>query len=299
MALLKLDGKVAVVSGGGTGIGRAIALGLAREGSDVLVFSRTIDEVETTVDEINLLGRRGLALRGDVTSHIDVARIMRRAIAEFGHVDIMVNNAGIQGPIGLLASNEISGWISTVHTHLIGTFLCCKAILPHMIARRQGKIINLSGGGAATSRPRFSAYATSKAGVVRLTEVLADEVKEFNIQVNAIAPGMVNTRLMDDILAAGKMAGAQEIRDAELCKETGGTSPDKAANLVVFLSSSDGDCITGRLISAVWDDWSEIARRCSFTTKSGALTLRRIDQHTLGKINEDWLLFEKGVNDLE
>jgi len=290
---MKLKDKAAIVTGGGRGVGRAIALGLAREGADVLVFSRTLAEVEATASAICSLGRRGIALRADVTSVSDISEVTRQAISEFGKVDILVNNAGIQGPIGLLVNNDIDAWVQTVHTYLFGTFLCCKAVLPHMMARRQGKIINLSGGGAATSRPRFSAYAASKAGVVRLTEVLADELKEFNIQVNAIAPGIANTRMIDEILAAGEDAGPQAIAEAKHCKETEGTPPQKAADLVLFLSSSDSDGLTGRLISALWDDRSEMVRQFTRVSETGAYTLRRLDQYTLSTINPDWILLEE------
>jgi NAD(P)-dependent dehydrogenase (short-subunit alcohol dehydrogenase family) len=290
---MKLEGKSAIVTGGGRGIGRVIALGLAKEGADVLVFSRTFTEAETTAAEIRMLGRRGIALRADVRSPDDISEVARRAINEFGQIDILVNNAGIQGPIGLLAYNDVNAWIQTIHTYLVGTFLSCRAVLPHMMARRQGKIINLSGGGAATSRPRFSAYAASKAGVVRLTEVLADEVMEFNIQVNAIAPGIANTRMIDEVLAAGEDAGTQALAEARGCKETGGTPLQKAADLVVFLSSSDSDGLTGRLISAVWDNWAEMVRQFPRISEVGGYTLRRLDQHSLNLINPDWILFKK------
>ena len=128
---------------------------------------------------------------------------------------------------------------------------------------------------------------------MRLTEVLADELKEFNIQVNAIAPGIVNTRMIDEILTAGEDAGLQAITEAKHCKETGGTSPQKAADLVVFLSSPDSDGLTGRLISALWDDCSELVRQFPRVSEIGAYTLRRLDQHTLSSINPDWILLEK------
>lgn len=290
---MKLEGKSAIVTGGGRGIGRVIALGLAKEGADVLVFSRTFTEVETTAAEIRILGRRGIALRADVMSPDDISEVARRAINEFGQIDILVNNAGIQGPIGLLENNDVNAWIQTIYTYLVGTFLSCRAVLPHMMVRRQGKIINLSGGGAATSRPRFSAYAASKAGVVRLTEVLADEVMEFNIQVNAIAPGIANTRMIDEVLAAGEDAGTQALAEARGCKETGGTPLQKVADLAVFLCSSDSDGLTGRLISAVWDNWAEMVRQFPRISEVGGYTLRRLDQHSLNLINPDWILFKK------
>jgi NAD(P)-dependent dehydrogenase (short-subunit alcohol dehydrogenase family) len=202
-------------------------------------------------------------------------------MSELGEIDILVNNAGIQGPIGLLVDNDINAWIETVHTFLVGTFLCCKAVLPYMLERRQGKIINLSGGGAGTPRARFSAYAASKAGVVRLTETLAEELRQFNIQVNAIAPGTVNTRMQDQILAAGEAAGAQALSEAKRCKETGGVPPEKVAALVVFLASEASDGLTGKLISAVYDPWAKWTCGVAELPTSSWYTLRRIDPFTL------------------
>lgn len=291
--VMNLEGQTAIVTGAGRGIGRAIAVGLARAGANLIVFSRTSDDVGATAAQIQSEGGQCVALQGDVKSPADVSRIVARAIDEFGQIDILVNNAGIQGPIGPLVNNSFDGWVETVHTYLIGTFTCCKAVLPHMMSRRRGKIINLSGGGAATSRPRFSAYAASKAGVVRLTEALADEVEEFNIQVNAIAPGIVNTRMTDEVLAAGEDAGPQALAEARHCKETGGTPPEKAAALTIFLASSESDGVTGRLISAVWDDWAEIVRQFPVISKIGAYTLRRMDQHSLEIIDPHCSLLER------
>lgn len=287
---MKLEGKTAIVTGGGRGIGRAIALGLAREGADVLTFSRTQAEVEATAAEIRHCARRGIALVADVRRPKDVSRVVNRAVEEFGRIDILVNNAGIPGPIGKLLDNEIEAWVETVQTYLVGTFLCCRAVLPHMIMRRQGKIINLSGGGAATPRPCFSAYAAAKAGIVRLTETLAEEVQEFNIQINAIAPGAVFTRMLEEILRAGEAAGAVGLAEARRCQQTGGTPPERAAALAVFLASCESGKLTGRLVSAVWDDWPEMVRQFPRLASVGGYTLRRIDSHVLRSINPQWRL---------
>ena len=145
------------------------------------------------------------------------------AIARFNKIDVLVNGAGILGPIGLITETDPGIWTDTIRANLIGTYLCCAAVLSHMIAARRGKIINLSGGGAANPRPRFSAYASSKAAVVRFTETVAEEMKDFNIQVNAIAPGAVNTQMLDEILAAGEHAGEETLAKARKQKESGGT----------------------------------------------------------------------------
>jgi len=273
---MKLEGKTAIITGAGRGIGKAIALAFAREGADVVVVSRTLPQIAETAAQIKGLGRCALAIRGDIAEKEDVDNAVTLAIKEFGKVDILVNNAGIQGPIGPMVENNIDHWMKALHINLVGTYLCTRAVLPIMIEHHQGKIVNLSGGGATSPRPYFSAYAASKAAVVRLTETVAEEVKEFNIQVNAIAPGAVNTKMLEEVLAAGKAAGEKASAEAKRQLETGGTSPERVAALAVFLASDESDGLTGRLISAVWDDW-EGMRDCIPEIMSSALyTLRRI-----------------------
>jgi NAD(P)-dependent dehydrogenase (short-subunit alcohol dehydrogenase family) len=230
-----------------------------------------------TAERVRALGRHAIAIGADVSKEEEVNDMVRQVIQEFDRIDILVNSAGILGPIGLMADNDTKYWIRTIETNLIGTFLCCKAVLPFMIKQHKGKIINLSGGGAAYPRPRFSAYSASKAAVVRLTETLAEELKEFNIQVNAIAPGAVITRMIEQVLAAGQDAGEKELAEAKRLKETGGTPTEIPTELAVFLASDDSNGLTGRLISAVWDDWRQMTRQISSIMATDMYTLRRIN----------------------
>jgi len=280
---VKLRDRVAIVTGAGRGIGEAISLAFAGEGADLALVSRTTSEVMRTATEVENLGRRAIAIRADVSEKQDVDRTVEQVIGQLGKVDILVNSAGILGPIGPMVNNKHEDWIKAVMTNLVGTFLCCKAVLPFMIKRRKGKIINMSGGGAANPRPMFSAYSASKAAVVRLTETLSEEVKEYNIQVNAMAPGAVNTRMLDEVLAAGENVGARALAEARRQKQTGGLSPTVPAALAVFLASDDSDGITGRLISAVWDDWQAMAKQIPDIMSSDTYTLRRIDRQGKGR----------------
>lgn len=273
---MKLRDKVAIVTGGGRGIGRAIALAFAQEGANIVVLSRTTPELGETADQIQALGRQALAVVGDVSSRDDVDNLVGLSLHKFGTVDILVNNAGIQGPIGPMTENDVEHWIQTININLIGLFLCARAVLPIMIKRRHGKIINLSGGGSTSPRPYFTAYSASKAAVVRLTETLAEEVKGFNIQVNAIAPGAVNTRLLEEVLAAGEAAGEKAFAEAWQQRETGGIPPEQAASLAVFLASDESNGLTGRLISAVWDNWHELPKLIPEIMASEYYTMRRI-----------------------
>jgi 3-oxoacyl-[acyl-carrier protein] reductase len=146
-----------------------------------------------------------------------------------------------------------------------------------MIKRRSGVIINFSGGGATSSRPNFSAYATAKAGIVKFTEVLADELKPYRIRINAIAPGAVNTKMLDEILKIGRKAGNVELAAAKKRALEGGISAELAAELAVFLASSDSANLSGRLVSAVWDDWKHWSKKYIKKIMAGeSLTLRRV-----------------------
>lgn len=273
---MKLQKQVAIITGAGRGIGKVIALAYAHEGADMVLVSRTLSEVEETATQIRAMGRHALALKVDVSNKDAVEKMVRLALQEFGRIDILVNNAGILGPVGPLIENDSDEWMETVKVNLLGVFLCCKAVAPLMIKQRKGKIINLSGGGAASPRPFFSAYAASKTAIVRLTEILAAELKEFNVQVNAIAPGAVNTSIHNQVLSAGERLGESVLAEARKVKKTGGTPPDVPAALAVFLASDESGGLTGKLISAVWDNWKELGKQADRVNSSDLYTLRRI-----------------------
>jgi 3-oxoacyl-[acyl-carrier protein] reductase len=168
-------------------------------------------------------------------------------------------------------------WKRAMEINLYGVLLPCRALIPHLKAQGRGKIINLSGGGATSPMPNISAYAASKAAVVRLTETLAGELAAHHIDVNAVAPGALNTRLLEEVLQAGpESVGEAFYKKAIKQKETGGTSPDLAAKLCAYLASSESDGITGKLISAQWDPWKDLAAHREALAKSDIYTLRRI-----------------------
>lgn len=280
---MKLEGRVAVITGAGRGIGRAIALAFAREGAGLVLASRTLSEVKAVAAEIEMLGRKALALRADVSDRLAVKAMADRALDEFGRVDILVNSAATQAPIGSLWENDADEWFRAISVNLGGVFLSCGAVLPAMIRQGGGKIINLSGGGATSPRPHFSAYAASKTAVVRLTETLAEELKPYNIDINAIAPGAVYTEMTKEVLAAGAAAGEKAVADAVRTREEGRT-PEAAAELAVFLASEESNGLTGRLISAVWDDWRALPFRLDEIMSSDLYTLRRITASVGGNI---------------
>jgi len=283
---MKLENQIAFITGAGRGIGRAIALAFAREGAELALIARTAAGLEESAQMVRAMGRRAAAVTADVSLRVDVERAVSQALAIFGRVDVLVNNAGVQLPIGPLAQNDADEWMHTVAVNLFGPMLCIKAVLPVMMERKRGKIINLSGGGATGPRPNFSAYAASKAALVRLTETLAVELAPHNIQVNALAPGAINTRMLDEVLAAGELAG-EELAQARRRAQQGGTPIELAAQLAVFLASADSDGLTGKLIAAPHDDWQAWdAARIAALNESPWYTLRRIDPYTIKPLSE-------------
>ena len=270
---MKLESKVCLITGAGRGIGEAIALTFARCGATLVLCSRNPKEVEAVAAKTKADSCPTITFGVDVSDFAQVSKMVTETISQFGRIDVLVNNAGVYGPIGPIWNNDLSLWKETIAINLFGPVNCIRAIAPHMIQSHKGKIINLAGGGEGAF-PRFSAYACSKSAVVRLTETLAEEFREYNIQVNAIAPGGVNTRFLDQILAAGKNAGAY-YEKARRQKECGGISAEVAAELAASLASDAFDGLTGRLLSAVWDDWKNLdfAR----ITNNSSYQVRRID----------------------
>jgi 3-oxoacyl-[acyl-carrier protein] reductase len=213
----------------------------------------------------------------DVSQEEQVSRLVDRAFQEFGNVSILVNNAGVLGPIGRLEDIDIREWRGAIETNLMGVVVTCRAMLPRFRTAGYGKVLNLSGGGATSPRPFFSAYAASKAAVVRFTENLAEELRGTGVDVNAVSPGALNTRMLTQLLEAGpgRMTESEFVR-AQRQKETGGASIQRAAELCVYLSSPASDGITGKLISAPWDPWPRLDRHLEELRSTDVYTLRRI-----------------------
>jgi len=275
--MMLLKDKVAIITGSSIGIGKAIAIAYAKEGARLVLTSRTKSELELTKQEIaNISNTKVEILSADVSDSEAVAALVNFTLKKFGNIDILVNCAGIYGPIGLVTEIDSTKWLETVKINLFGTFLCMQAVLPVMMRNKKGKIVNMSGGGGASPLPRFSAYGTSKAGVIRLTETVANEVKDYQIDINAIAPGAVNTRLLDEALAAGESAGKDMLAKSIKQKQEGGVPPEKVAELAVFLASAKSDGISGRLISLLWDDWQKMPQHLGEIMDSDLYTMRRI-----------------------
>jgi 3-oxoacyl-[acyl-carrier protein] reductase len=273
---MTIEGRVALVSGGSQGIGKAIVARLLSDGARVAFCARNPREVEAAARELAAIGPDVLGFPADVTEEAQVQALVAACLERFGRIDVLVNNAAIYGPIGPSWDIDPAHWRQTIDVNLIGVFLLNRAVIPTMIRLGGGKIINVSGGGAANPFPRYSAYAASKAAVVRFTETLAVELAEHNIQVNAMAPGMVATRMHEQTLAAGDLAGREFLRKTRDEVSRGGVDPSIPAALVAFLASKEADWITGKFIHAVWDRWADFDDHRDELAQTDVYTLRRI-----------------------
>lgn len=275
-----LSGKVAVITGANQGLGLEIARHYLAEGASLALCARNEALLETAREQLAsgaAPGQKIYIASVDVSEETAVTRFVEQAKNEFGKIDILVNNAGVYGPKGEIEVVDWNDWIKAIEINLFGSILMCRAILPIFKAQRSGKIIQLSGGGATNPLPCISAYAVSKAAIVRFVETLAEEVREFAVEVNAVAPGALNTRMLDEIIEAGPDKVGKAFYERSLKQKVAGGSPlDAGASLAVFLGSDESRGITGKLISAIWDKWAEWPDHLDELNKSDAYTLRRI-----------------------
>lgn len=249
--------KVVLITGGSRGIGKRLALGFAAAGAKVGLVARSKPELDLTKLEIEHNGGNALHLRADVRDPESLRSAVDRLRAQFGDIHILICAAAVQGPVGPFVEASSKGWVETIETNLIGVANTCAAVLPDMIRARRGKVIVLSGGGGATPRPNFTAYAAAKAGVIRFVESIAEELQESNVQINCMSPGGSYTHMTDEILRAGDKAGWKEHEQAMHIRLTGGIPADKQVALAQFLASERSNHISGKLIH-VKDDWRRL-----------------------------------------
>ena len=277
---MKLHRLNTIITGASQGLGLEIARHFVREGAHVAFCARDAARLEAAAAELRSLARPGqkiVAGRCDVSDPAAVTAFAEIVIKSLGSPHVLVNNAGIYGPKGPTESVDLGEWKRAIEINLLGVLLPCRALIPHFKTQGRGKIINLSGGGATAPMPNISAYAASKAAVVRLTETLAEELRSHKVDVNSVAPGALNTRLLDELLQAGPQAvGEAFYQKALKQKESGGASLDIGAEICVWLASAASDGITGKLLSAQWDPWTDLASKRDVLAKSDIYTLRRI-----------------------
>jgi len=259
-----------IITGASKGFGLALAVAFIKNGDSVFIGARkTTPDIDLLLDKNSKVAWHKL----DISNEDSVREFTKAAGLHFnGIVDVLINNAGIYGPMGSLETVNIKEWVDAIQTNLIGTVYMCQHTLPYLKKSKLASIINLSGGGATAPMPNLSSYAASKAAVVRFTETLAEELRKDGISVNAVAPGALNTDMLDAILAAGPEKVGKEFYDKSLSqKSSGGTDMSKGTDLCLYLAKNKP--VTGKLISAVWD---KVETLTDTIDKSDIYTLRRI-----------------------
>jgi NAD(P)-dependent dehydrogenase (short-subunit alcohol dehydrogenase family) len=275
-----LTGRTALITGASQGLGLEIARTYLQSGAaGIFICARESVALQSALTELRAQAapdQQVLGCVADVSQPEDVSRLVERAVAGLGELTILVSNAGVYGPKGGLDQTDWLEWKRAVEINLFGSVLPARELIAHFSRCNYGKIVQLSGGGATGPLPGLSAYAASKAAVVRFAETLADELREHRVDVNAIAPGPLNTRMLDEVLQAGaERVGAAFYEKALEQQRSGGIPLRQGAKLAVFLASAASDGITGKLLSAVWDPWPELPERLA-ELDSDIYTLRRI-----------------------
>ena len=281
-----LAGKQAIITGASQGLGFEIARNFVVAGADVMLCARNEAMLNDACTELKLLASENQKIvtqAADVSVETDVFKVFEKTLDLLGGCHILVNNAGVYGPKGDIEYVDWTDWTKAIEVNVYGSVLMSRALMPHFKAQGYGKVIQLSGGGATNPLPRVSAYAVSKAAIVRYAETLAEEVRGTGIDVNCIAPGALNTRMLDEILQAGPDKVGQAFYERSVRqKESGGAPLDKGADLALFLASSASDGITAKLISAVWDNWAEWPHHLNELSQSDVYTLRRVSGRDRG-----------------
>ena len=283
---MKLPGLNTLITGGSQGLGKTIAEHFLREGANLVLCARNEGDLAATRTELaaKFPAQKIFAQPCDVSNETQVNHLVDFALRELGSLHALVLNAGIYGPMGPTESVPLDEWKRAIEINLYGVLLPCRAVIPHFKKAGRGKIVVLSGGGATNPLPNISSYAASKAAVVRLMETFAEELKPFRVEVNAIAPGALNTRFVDDVLRAGpEKVGPAFYEKNKQWKEKGATPLDLGASLAVYLASAASDGITGKLISAQWDPWSKLHEYRDDLAQTDIYCLRRIVPEDRGR----------------
>ena len=239
---MRFQGKVAIVTGSSRGIGKAIALGFAQEGGDVVLAARTMEALRANAEEIRALGGRALPVKIDISRLSDTEEMVEKAIQEFGQIDILVNNAAYT-EITLKPFHEIDlqDWDGEINTTLRGTLNCCRAVLPHMMKQKCGRIVNITTAGAKIAAPLLSIYGACKAAVAQFSKSLAAELVPHGIMVNCVAPGMIRTEAIERVI--GKDLLETYVATTVVARIG---EPEEVARVALFLASDEASYVTGQ-----------------------------------------------------
>lgn len=273
-----MNAKFALITGASRGLGEFLAKRFWDAGFSLCLVARGEAELEKIARALpDRKSQQIICFGCDLADPALVTELISKVRACLPSLDVLVNNAAIHGPMGPLWENQFSVWQQTIQVDLLAPVALCRAFVPWMKETRGGSIINLSGGGATGPRANFSAYATAKAGLVRFSETLAEETRPLGIRVNCIAPGVMKTAMLGEILIEGSgAAGEREFAIANKVFVEGGASMDRVAALALFLASDASKGINGKLISAIWDHWENWPEHLDELSSSDVYTLRRI-----------------------
>jgi NAD(P)-dependent dehydrogenase (short-subunit alcohol dehydrogenase family) len=277
-----LNGRSALVTGASRGLGLSIAKALARNGADVFLSARSGEDLSKALVEVKEVTLKSsqqiLQAAADISNPDEVKRLVEKVLGAFSSLTILVSNAGVYGTMGRIEDVDWREFTKAIEINLYGPILLARNLVPHFREQGYGKIIQLSGGGATNPLPRLESYAASKVAVVRLMESLALDLSDYRVDVNSIAPGLMDTRMLDQILEAGPEAVGLayynrmlESREKNKCIDL-----EIPTNLCLFFSSKSSDGITGKLISAVWDNYEEWPNYIERLSNTDLYTLRRI-----------------------
>lgn len=275
-----LKNKVVLLTGASKGLGYETAKHFVKNGSNLIICARDSKKIKKTFKQLQKIKNKKQKIIysvTDVSSLIEVKKLVNLSIKEFGKIDVLVNNAAIIGPKGHIEKVNWKDFLKTIKINLLGSILLCRTVIPYFKKRNKGKIIQLSGGGGVGPSPMLTSYAISKVGIVRFIENLSEEIKKFNIDVNAVAPGIMLTDMLNEMVRAGpKKIGKDNYKKFIKAKKSGETNFKKICELILFLSSRYSDGISGKIISATWDNWKKWIKYKKFLKNSDIYTLRRI-----------------------
>jgi short-subunit dehydrogenase len=272
--------KNILITGGSVGLGFEFAKHFVLKGSNIIICARNkknLLKAKSSLENLKKKNQKVFTYKIDVSNESDVRRLYKNISKKFKHIDVLISNAGVYGPKGSLEYSSWKEWQSAFRINCFGSIYLIKIFLRLLKKSRRGKIIQLSGGGATSPLANLSCYATSKAAIVRFTETLSLEIAKYNIDINCIAPGALNTRLLNEIIKAGpKKVGKDFYKKSLKQKANGGAGYEKALELCDFLCSENSNGITGRLLSAQWDNYHIIKKLKKKISDSDIFTLRRI-----------------------
>ncbi len=274
------EGKNILISGGSTGLGFELVKYFLSKGANVAVCARNKKRLSIAISDIlknRLKNQKIFLYKVDVSQERDVKRMYNSISKKMKSIDVLISNAGVYGPKGSFEKISWSEWKEAFNINFFGSAYLIKNFIKLLKKNKNSKIIQLSGGGATSPMPNLSSYAASKAAIVRFSETISQEISKYNIDYNCVAPGALNTKMLDEIIKAGpKKVGSDYYKKSLIQKKTGGNSLENAIKLISFLASKKSRNITGKLISAQWDNWNKFKKNLKKIKNSDVFTIRRI-----------------------